>query len=460
MAGHRTLRQWQQKAIIKALKKYESHDSHFMCVASPGAGKTLFAANIAKALLDKDRIDFVVCIAPSLSVLNGIKNTFAEVLNDDFNGRLGSLGLVITYQSINSQFDPLEKLIEKFRLLVISDEIHHLSFGNPNQSNNWGKQLSKLVSKGKPLTLSLSGTPWRSDSTKIALQNYFGDPEELQIDYIYGLKDAVRDRVCRKPSITLLDNKNIVISDAKKTFKFESISQAIGADKLKYNNLLIEDQTLKQLLDYSSLELLNIRLKNPHSAGLVVASSVEQASRISGILQNVYGYSTLLVCYNRPDSQDQISKFQQSKIDWIVSVGMVSEGTDIPRLQVCAYLSNIRTELYFRQVLGRILRVNNHWDEQCSLIAFAEPKLFKYSERIGKDIPNCTVKIVNDPNIRNQVGENLSFDSNEASATKLVSGQKDSYRLDSLIQADRDGRIQTNKTLLCNDSYRTIILSL
>ena len=32
---------------------------------------------------------------------------------------------------------------------------------------------------------------------------------------------------------------------------------------------------------------------------------------------------------------------------------MISEGTDIPRLQLCCYLSRIRTELHYRQVLGR-----------------------------------------------------------------------------------------------------------
>ena len=35
---------------------------------------------------------------------------------------------------------------------------------------------------------------------------------------------------------------------------------------------------------------------------------------------------------------------------------MISEGTDIPRLRVCCHLSRIRTELRYRQVLGRILR--------------------------------------------------------------------------------------------------------
>ncbi|MFT4929206.1 MAG: superfamily II DNA or RNA helicase, partial [Phenylobacterium sp.] len=53
------------------------------------------------------------------------------------------------------------------------------------------------------------------------------------------------------------------------------------------------------------------------------------------------------------------NKIQCDYIQWVVSVGMISEGTDIPRRQVCCHLSRVKTELDFRQVLGRILRVND-----------------------------------------------------------------------------------------------------
>ena len=36
---------------------------------------------------------------------------------------------------------------------------------------------------------------------------------------------------------------------------------------------------------------------------------------------------------------------------------MVSEGVDIPRLRVGVYATTARTELFFRQVIGRFIRV-------------------------------------------------------------------------------------------------------
>ena len=41
---------------------------------------------------------------------------------------------------------------------------------------------------------------------------------------------------------------------------------------------------------------------------------------------------------------------------WLVSVLMVSEGVDVPRLRVGVYATTARTELFFRQVIGRFIR--------------------------------------------------------------------------------------------------------
>lgn len=40
------LRQWQQECVKKALTIYQ-HERHFLCLATPGAGKTHMAAELA-----------------------------------------------------------------------------------------------------------------------------------------------------------------------------------------------------------------------------------------------------------------------------------------------------------------------------------------------------------------------------------------------------------------------------
>lgn len=70
---------------------------------------------------------------------------------------------------------------------------------------------------------------------------------------------------------------------------------------------------------------------------------------------------------------------------------MISEGTDIPRLQVCCHLSRVKTELYFRQVLGRISRVSKAISQEAWLYTFAEPKLVEFANRIAEEIPDVPV---------------------------------------------------------------------
>lgn len=90
---------------------------------------------------------------------------------------------------------------------------------------------------------------------------------------------------------------------------------------------------------------------------------------------------------------DTINKFRHDDSQWIVSVGMISEGTDIPRLQVCCHLSRVKTELYFRKILGRILRTTKAIVQRGWLFTFAEPKLVEFAHRIELELPDSCIVI-------------------------------------------------------------------
>ena len=55
---------------------------------------------------------------------------------------------------------------------------------------------------------------------------------------------------------------------------------------------------------------------------------------------------------------------------------MVSEGVDIPRLRVGVYATPARTELFFRQVVGRFIRRTPGRGEQMSYVFLpSDPRL-------------------------------------------------------------------------------------
>jgi len=168
---------------------------------------------------------------------------------------------------------------------------------------------------------------------------------------------------------------------------FPSIAKLLHESPVSYEDLIRHEDALGQLLDLGSKKLDEVRMLIPNAAGLVVATNIDHAHQVALALKS-RGESFQVVTTRTPDAQQVINRFKYSDCRWIVAVGMISEGTDIPRLQVCCYLSRIRTELHYRQVLGRVLRRMGDIDDQAWLFVLAEPTLKRFSQRIADDLPD------------------------------------------------------------------------
>ncbi|CAH1235256.1 Diguanylate cyclase [Vibrio harveyi] len=381
------LRAWQRECSERALRKFKDNHRHFFCQATPGAGKTVLAATIASRLLQDDMVDLVLCFSPSLTVSNGIKGTFSNTLNCTFNGGLGSIGQSLTYQSIQFLHDEFWQTLRNRRVFVVFDEIHHCSGSDVENANVWGQQVLTKIQGLATYTLAMSGTPWRSDALPIVLGEY-SDPEgQLQVDYQYTLKQAIADKVCRSPKLVLVDNEHLSVISDEKVESFSSILEMLKQTKTSYQSVIHNQEAMEYLLGLGCKKLAELRSQSPDAGGLVVASSVQHAQNIAKILSQKYSQTVSIVTYRHEEPLAEIERYRRSHTQWIVSVGMISEGTDIPRLQVCCHISSVKTELYFRQVLGRILRVNGPISQQAWLYTFAEQNLIEFSERIEQDIP-------------------------------------------------------------------------
>lgn len=386
----RSLRDWQSSCITLALEHF-ALTRHFFCQATPGAGKTRMAAELTSRLLEQNRIDLVLCFAPSCQVVEGFRSTFSAVLGRRIDGQMGAVGAALTYQAMEHRGESFWQLFDNYRVLVVFDEIHHCAGNDSLSSNAWGQQILHRIQGRAAFTLALSGTPWRSDERAIALARYSSPERHLVCDYRYGLRDAVVDGVCRSPRIVLLDNQSVKLMEELSTGstvrQFSSIAKLLDESPVTYEELLRHDDVIDQLLDLGCNQLSELRLTKPDAAGLVVATNVEHARQIAQALDEK-GESCCVVTNKSPDAQQIINRFRHNACRWIVAVGMISEGTDIPRLQVCCYLSRIRTELHFRQVLGRVLRRTGESDDLAWLFMLAEPTLQGFAKRVAEDLPN------------------------------------------------------------------------
>ncbi|MGR5160013.1 DEAD/DEAH box helicase [Vibrio owensii] len=402
------LRQWQTECAAKAIQKFRAKHQHFFCQATPGAGKTVLAATVASKLLRDDLIDLVLCFSPSLTVADGIKRTFSQTLNCTFNGGLGSIGQSLTYQSIQFLNEEFWQTLRNYRVFVVFDEIHHCSGSEYEKANVWGQQILTKIQGLATYTLALSGTPWRSDALPIVMAQYSDPDGQIMVDYQYTLKQAIADHVCRAPRIVLVDNEHLSVTNDGKAESFSSILEMLKQTKASYQSVIHNQKAMEYLLGLGCRKLAEIRTQNQDAGGLVVASSVQHAHEIKKILLQKYQQTVSIVTYRHEEPLAEIERYRKDSTQWIVSVGMISEGTDIPRLQVCCHMSSVKTELYFRQVLGRILRVNHATNQQAWLFTFAEQSLIDFAERIEQDIPESCMfaKVENTIGIGSEVQQN------------------------------------------------------
>ncbi|CZX93624.1 Predicted HKD family nuclease [Enterobacter hormaechei] len=345
------------------------------------------AAEVARKMLELKLVDLILCFAPSSVVVASIESTFSHILQRNFNGGLGAVGAAYTYHSLMYFDKSFWKSLQMHRVLVIFDEIHHCSGDSLDNANVWGGEILSQVQQCASYSLALTGTPWRTDSTPIVLSNYTDPDGEICCDYVYGLHEAIVDGVCRKPKIALINSNNLVYSSKDNVQFFGSITDFLSETVASYQSIIWHPEAMKYVLEAGCKKLNEIRKVNSDAGGLVVASSVEHAYKLLNILEKEFDQTAIIVTYHDRDALAKIGYYRQSTTEWIVSVGMISEGTDIPRLQVCCHLSSVKTELYFRQVLGRILRVNQSENQEAWLFTMATNELTLFSNRLAEDLP-------------------------------------------------------------------------
>lgn len=382
------LRKWQAECISISLKKFKSGNKHVLGLATPGAGKTFMASALAETLYNNNEIDLVICLSPSSIVANDFRESLSSKFNACFDGTIGSLGQSLTYQNMQFLDEKFWSLFERYRVFVIFDEIHHCRGSNVEDANSWGEQIILNIQDKSKYSIALTGTPWRSDAAPIALAQYCSITNEIECDYIYGLESAITDNVCRVPQIIAIDNDNITVDVGEDKNHFSSFLDLLSTSILPYSDIIENERVIEHVLLSANAKLDELRAENSDAGGLIVTSSVKHAKQIQKILADTLDQRAVVVTYREDEPMNLLKQYRNSSEKWLISVGMVSEGTNIPRLQVCCHLTNIKTEMHYRQILGRILRITNSVNQEAVMFMLAEPKLIEFANRVGEDVPS------------------------------------------------------------------------
>lgn len=410
------LRPWQVQATVKAIDwlVHQARDRHFLINAAPGAGKTLCAIAIAARLLEMGEIDRVVVIAPRTEVANQWAKEFARVTHRAMMRVTGNSSDVLqygmdvcaTWSAIKGLDAGFRAFCETSRSLVICDEHHHAAV-----EATWGDSADLAFAKAR-YVLVLTGTPIRSDGAQSVWLAYddhgrIEHPVEGTFTLTYG--EAVDLDYCRpvtfhrhegRFTVDLEDGDSTVVSGSTEAVlppalrRTPAVQAALEFYRLacqpKYvpgTAIPATDGYHASMLESAIVKLEDLRLRMPEAGGLVIAPSIEMAEYFAKLLERIEREKPIVVHTETQNPEGRIEAFRTSDRKWLVSVAMVSEGVDIPRLRVLVYLPSAKTELSFRQAIGRVVRNGGPGDDTRAYVVMPTLRIFdEYARRVEEEI--------------------------------------------------------------------------
>lgn len=382
------LRAWQAEALDLY---FEREPRDFLAAATPGAGKTTFALRLAVELIARRVVDRVTVVAPTDHLKRQWADAAARVglrlnpgfANGDAWGGRRFNGLAVTYAQVAMKASLHQEITDSARTLVILDEIHH-----GGDALSWGDAIHEAFGRATR-RLSLTGTPFRSDTAPIPFVSYAPDAAGIRTsvtDYSYGYGRALGDGVVRPVMFMAYAGKmrwRTRMGDEMQARLGEGDTKDVTSQAWR-TALDPAGEWMPAVLRAADRRLSEVRHSIPDAGGLVIATDQIAARAYAALIKGITGESPTIVLSDEKASSARIEQFAESDSRWMVAVRMVSEGVDVPRLAVGVYATSASTPLYFAQAVGRFVRVRRR-GETASIFLPSVPSLMLLAEKLEQE---------------------------------------------------------------------------
>jgi hypothetical protein len=166
-------------------------------------------------------------------------------------------------------------------------------------------------------------------------------------------------------------------ADSEVTVKISEKNTQSISRKARRHVLNVKGNWLPTVLRQADTQLDLIRQTNGSAGGLIICKDTNNAVGVADLLislcrDDVHVYTQDYATSRHREGMGKLEEngrrrgnqlaydlndFRSSNAKWIVTVRKISEGVDVPRLQVMVYATVTRTRLFFIQAVGRVIRV-------------------------------------------------------------------------------------------------------
>lgn len=393
----------------------------FTIYAGTGSGKTKASAYVAASMLNSHHIKYVVVVCPNRCIKRKTRDDFLNFFgidlvsaNNKFTSRYADgippakQGYILTYGHMMSNPRLHKRICSYGPTMVIFDEVHHLG---DHEDKEWSKSALKAFGD-VPFVVAMTGTPWRTDDVRIPFVTYDPTPRKgvmrFMADpksgtgYTYSLARAVNDGVCRFPQF-MWHNGVVKIrlpqdNDAGKenviVVSFDDkVNDTLSAARLR-GAVLYGTPTRREML----IQALDICRRERRRVGIFLGGdtqaddtpTIDAKERLPSELaeMGINASEYEIITSDDDDAQRKIAEFGQSDKWIMISVNMMSEGTDNPELSALIFLTSITTKQSMVQRIGRALRSRGKDDPyQTALIfMFRHPGCVEFAQEILDEI--------------------------------------------------------------------------
>jgi len=367
---------------------------------APGGGKSLAPVILSQLItLEKKKIVWVV---PRNSLKSQGESDFqneffpvdkqiriADNSGDPFRG---CAGCVTTYQAISANPELWEGVSNYYEILLILDEMHHLS-----KTGDWISIIQKMYDKSF-LRVMMTGTISRGDEKKIPFIPYnsafpdFQDTNSLKW-VIYTRDQALEDGSILPFEVYTINGSGeyIDLSGVKRYFKrFQG-----SGDELR---TALTTEYAYTLLNLVIKNWMKYKKKHPWAKFLIVSPDIKTAREYTIFLRDLGIICDIATSDNNSECKASINKFKKNNdspeaLHGLVSVGVAYEGLNVPAITHMGILTIIRSIPWLDQCFARSAR--NHKGKKTGYIyAPKDPKLLKAVRSIsGGDVLPVSLEI-------------------------------------------------------------------